>query len=182
MKQWRELSPGMRVAVIGVLAFAAYLAGLLLIFRENILSALIKALFYVLILAGGLYFTRKRSRKAKARLDQHGQSLMFLRYPDSLPGSLSGYWQMGVATPAQGRIDFQPAVYEDLVPSGRSRALTGLRGTDTPSRASTRLDQKQSVPSGFRVITMDSDGGIIEIAASPDTIRKLEDAVAADAA
>ena len=106
---------------------------------------------------------------------------MFLRYPNALPGSLSGVWQMGVATPAPGRIDCQPAVYEDLVPSGRSRALTGLGATQSPPRKTGRHDNKQAVPYNFTVITFESDGGPIEIAASPDTLQKIQDAVEAAA-
>jgi hypothetical protein len=102
---------------------------------------------------------------------------MLLRYPNRLPGSLSGVWQMGIATPAPGRIDFQPAVYDELIPSGRSRALTGLRATGIPPRSASRDDNKQAVPSGFQVITLDSDGGAIEIAATPATLQKIQDAV-----
>lgn len=140
-------------------------------------TAVINSVFLMLFFGGSAYFGQKRLRKTKGRLDERGQSLMFLRYPNSLPGSLSGVWQMGVATPTLGRIDFQPAVYEDLVPSGRSRALTGLSVTESPPRKADRHDNKQTVPYGFQVITMESDGGTIEIAASPDTLQKIQDAV-----
>ncbi|MFF1253513.1 hypothetical protein ACFVYC_13565 [Pseudarthrobacter sp. NPDC058329] len=103
--------------------------------------------------------------------------MMFLRYPNSPPGSLSGIWQMGVANPGPGGIDFQPAVYEELIPSGRSKSLNGLRTTDLPPRASNRHDNKQAVPFGFQIITLDSDGGLIEIAVSPATLQRIQDAV-----
>lgn len=148
-----------------------------LIFGDAFDSALVSGLFYALILAGGTYFTQKRFRRTTARLDEKGQSLMFLRYPNSLPGSLSGVWQMGIATPAPGRIDFQPAVYDELIPSGRSRAFTALRTTGMPPRVSTRQDNKQAVPLGFQIITLESDSGVIEIAASPASLQKLLDAV-----
>lgn len=111
---WRELPPGLRVVVIGVLVFATYLAMNLLLFRNRFDDALFTALFYTLVIAGGLHFTQKRFRKTKARLDEQGQSLMFLRYPNARPSSLSGVWQMGIASPTAGRIDFQPAVYDEL--------------------------------------------------------------------
>lgn len=120
---------------------------------------------------------QKRFRRTAARLEEHGQSLMFLRYPNSLPGSLSGIWQMGVATPAPGRIDFQPAVYDELIPSGRSRALTGLNVSPAPARKADRHDNKQAVPLAYQIISMESDGGVIEIAASPDTLQKIQEAV-----
>lgn len=88
-KWWRDLPPGLRVAVIAVVAFAFY-AGGGLIFGEKFISALFSGLFYALILAGGTYFAQKRFRRTAARLEEHRQSLMFLRYPNVLPGSLSG--------------------------------------------------------------------------------------------
>jgi hypothetical protein len=176
-KWWRELPPGLKVVVIGVLAFATYLGMNLLLFRDRFGDALFSALLYTLLIAGGLHFTQKRFRRTKARLDEHGQSLMFLRYPNARPGSLSGVWQMGIASPTAGRIDFQPAVYDELIPSGRSRGLTGLQATGMPPRIASRNDTKQAVPFGFQIITLDSDGGVIEIAASPATLKKIQDAV-----
>ena len=174
---WRELPPGLRVVVIGVLVFATYLGMNLLLFRDRFDDALFTALFYTLVIAGGLHFTQKRFRKTKARLDEQGQSLMFLRYPNARPGSLSGVWQMGIASPTAGRIDFQPAVYDELIPSGRSRAIAGLQAIGMPPRIASRNDNKQGVPFGFQIITLDSDGGVIEIAASPATLKKIQDAV-----
>jgi hypothetical protein len=176
-KWWRELSPVPRAAVVGAVVFAFYFGGQLLIFQDSLDSALFGALLYSLFLAGGTYFAEKRLRRTKARLDEHGQSLMFLRYPNSLPGSLSGVWQMGIATPAPGRIDFQPAVYDGLIPSGRTKALTRLSITDAPPRKTNRNDNKHGVPFGFQVVTLDSDGVVIEIAASPATLEKIHDAV-----
>jgi hypothetical protein len=176
-KWWRVLPPGVRVALIGAVAFAVYVGTNLLIFRDRLDDALFSALVYSLVVAGGLYFTQKRFRRTAARLEEHGQSLMFLRYPNNLPGSLSGVWQMGIATPGPGRIDFQPAVYDELIPSGRGRALTGLRSTGLPPRMASRNDNKQAVPFGFQIIALNSDGGVIEIAASPATLQKIQDAV-----
>jgi hypothetical protein len=84
---------------------------------------------------------------------------------------------VGIASPTAGRVDFQPAVYDELIPSGRSQALTGLQAIGMPPRIASRNDNKQAVPFGFQVITLDSDGGVIEIAASPTTLKKIQDAV-----
>ncbi|WP_224026261.1 hypothetical protein [Arthrobacter sp. NicSoilC5] len=165
------------MALIAIVAFAVYTGGGL-IFGEAFDSALVNGLCYALILAGGTYFTQKRFRRTAARLEQRGQSLIFLRYPNSLPGSLSGVWQMGIATPSPGRIDFQPAVYDELIPSGRSRALTGLLVSPAPARKADRHDNKQAVPFGYQIITLESDGGVIEIAASPGTLQKILESVA----
>lgn len=176
MRKWAAKHPVLSSALFAILG------GVVVLFVDMLLgrtldTAIVNAVFWMLFFWGSSYFAQKRTRKTKARLDEHGQSLMFLRYPDSRPGSLSGVWQMGVATSSQGRIDFQPAVYEDLVPSGRSRALTGLHSTRSQPRKADRRDNKQAVPLGFRVVTFDSDGGPIEIAASPDTLQKIQEAV-----
>jgi hypothetical protein len=176
MKRWRELPSGLRIAVVGTVAFAFYM-GAGLIFGDEFDSALVSGLFYGVIFAGGTYFTQRRFRRTAARLDEHGQSLMFLRYPNTLPGSLSGVWQMGIANAAPGRIDFQPAVYDELIPSGRSKALTGLHITDPAPRTATRNDYRQAVPFDYQIITLDSDGGVIEIAATPATLQRITDAV-----
>ncbi|MFF1253514.1 hypothetical protein ACFVYC_13570 [Pseudarthrobacter sp. NPDC058329] len=60
-KWWRDLSPGLRAAIVGALAFAFYTGCLLLIFRDSLDSALVSGLFYALIFAGGTYFTRNAS-------------------------------------------------------------------------------------------------------------------------
>src|SRR6478735_11251688 len=163
MRKWAAMHPVQSSALFAILAGVVVLI-VDMLFGRKLDTAIANTVFWTLFFWGSSYFGRKRVRKTKARLDEQGQSLMFLRYPDSLPGSLSGVWQMGVATPSQGRIDFQPAVYEDLVPSGRSRALTGLHAIQLQPRKADRQDNKQAVTYGFQVITFDSDGGPIEIA------------------
>jgi len=177
MRKWAAEHPVLSSALFAILVGVVVLIVDILLGRK-LDTAIANTVFWMLFFWGSSYFAQKRTRKTKARLDEHGQSLMFLRYPDSRPGSLSGVWQMGVATPAPGRIDFQPVVYEDLVPTGRSRALTGLHSVPSPPRKADRHDNKQAVPYGFQIINMDSDGGPIEIAASPDVIRKIQDDVA----
>ena len=139
-------------------------------------DALANAVFYALIFGGGLFFTAKRIRATADRLRRDGQTLVYLRYPNALPGSLSGIWEMGVVTTGPGRIDFQPAVYDELIPSGRSRALTALQVLSPPRKA-THQETKQGLPAGFQIITFESDRGVIEIAANVDTLRKIQEDV-----
>lgn len=47
---------------------------------------------------GAWHFDGRRQRKTAAKLEDRGGLLVYIRYPDSLPGSLSGIWNMGVAT------------------------------------------------------------------------------------
>ncbi|MCU1553753.1 MAG: hypothetical protein JWM13_1239 [Arthrobacter sp.] len=66
------------------------------------------------------YIQARSERKTAAKLENQGGILVYIRYPESLPGSLSGIWNMGVVTFVRAAaIKFQPAVYDTLEPSGR---------------------------------------------------------------
>ncbi|MDQ0768898.1 hypothetical protein QF031_001647 [Pseudarthrobacter defluvii] len=173
MRKWGELHPALRAVLVGVVAWAVILA-IGLIVGASLEDAIANAVFYALMIGGGLFFLTKRFPTSTATLDDQDKSVMFLRFPHSPPGSLSSSWQRGIASPGPGRIDFQPALYEQLVPSGRSKALTGLRATDSPPRKANHHDHQQDVPLDFLVVVMESDGGVIEIAASPATLRKIQ--------
>lgn len=175
MKLWAE-EHRLRVAVTAVvLGWGAVVA--VDMFRGRPLEdALVNASFWMAAVAMTGYFTWKRSRKTADRLSEHGQILLYLRYPDARPGSLSGIWNMGVATLEQGRIEFQPAVYDTLEPSGRGTALTGLEALSVPRRLS-RQDAKYVSQRLFQVMTLASDGGRIEIAASPGSFQTIRETV-----
>ncbi|MCY1373675.1 hypothetical protein D9M69_609650 [compost metagenome] len=83
---------------------------------------------------------------------------------------------MGVATLAQGRIEFQPAVYDTLEPSGRATSLTVL-GAAPEMRRITRQEKKYVSQSGFQVITLTTESGDVEVAAGPGTIQRIRDLV-----
>ncbi|WP_461186773.1 hypothetical protein [Arthrobacter sp. Z4-13] len=173
MREWGTKHPGL-LAILGGVAGGVLILAVDLLFARRLDQAIFNAVFYALFIGGGWYFTVKRFRKTAARLAEHGQTVMFLRYPNSLPGSLSGIWDMGVATPSPGRIEFQPAVYDTLVPRGSSKSLTGLRVLAPPRRRE-RTDSKQGIPLRFQVMALQSDGGVLEIAASPETLQKIQE-------
>jgi hypothetical protein len=175
MMEWGTKHPGLLAMLVGAAACILILTFELLLGRR-LDDATASAVFYALLMSGGWYFTSKRFGKTSARLAEHGQVVIFLRYPNSLPGSLSGIWDMGVVTPASGRIEFQPVVYDTLIPTGRSKSLTGLSVLSPPRRAE-RRDSKQGIPWGFQVMALQSDRGVIEIAASPETLQKIQEAI-----
>ena len=177
MRKWGEMHPALRAVLVGVVAGVAILAvGLSVGSSPD--DAIANAVFYALMIGGGLFFLTTRFPTAAAKLDGHGQLVIFLRFPDSPPGSLNSLWQMGTANPHVGSIDFQPIVDDDAIPSGRSKALTGLAVTDLQIRKANRQDNKQDVPWDFRIITLASAKGVIEIAASPAGVQKIQQAVA----
>ncbi|MBD1543562.1 hypothetical protein G9E11_15220 [Arthrobacter sp. IA7] len=122
------------------------------------------------------YFTVKRLKQTSDRLTKQGQHLVYLRYPEARPESLSGIWNMGVATLSPGRVDFQPAVYDTLEPSGRPSVLEGLEAASVPRRLN-RQDTKYVTPRAFMVMTYQTDGRTVEIAASPESLQKIRETV-----
>jgi len=176
MRKWGEMHPALRAVLVGALACAVILAAGL-IAGGSPDDAIANAVFYALMVGGGVFFLTKRFPTTAEKLHEHGDLVVFLRFPDSSPGSLSSIWQMGIARPGARRIDFQPIVDDTLIPSGRSKALTGLGTSGVPVRKVNRHDNQQGVPLDFRILTLDSDGGVIEIAAGPANLQKLEHAV-----
>lgn len=175
MREWAAKHPALLAIVVGA-AVCSITLGAGLILGESLEDAIANAVFYGLIFGGGLFFISQGFPKTSAGLDENGQSLMYLRYTEAPPGSLRGMWEMGLASPAPGRIEFQPAIDDELIPSGRSRVLTGL-GVMSPGRKAMHHDNKQGLPLGFQIVTVDSDGGVIEIAASPRTLQKIRQVV-----
>jgi hypothetical protein len=174
LREWGAKHPGPLAVVAGVTGAVLSLV-IDLLFARGLDQAIFNAVFYALLVGGSCYFTVKRLCKTAARLVEHGQAVMFLRYPNSLPGSLSGIWDMGVATPAPGGIEFQPAVYDTLVPRGRNKSLTGLRVLSPPRQRDRTDSKQQGIPAWFQVMALQSDGGVIEIAASLETLQRIQE-------
>jgi len=176
MRKWGGMHPALRAVLVGAAACAVILAAGL-IAGESLEDAIANAVFYALMIGGGVFFLTKRFPTAAEKLDEHGTLVIFLRFPGSPPGSLSSIWRMGIARPGAERIDFQPIVDDTLIPNGRSKALTGLGAAAIPTRKTDRHDHQQDVPLDFQILTLDSDDGVIEIAASRATLQKIERAV-----
>lgn len=176
MRKWGEIHPALRAVLVGAVACAVILVASLFA-GQSLEDAMANAIFYGLMIGGGVFFMTKRFQTAAERLDEHGDLVVFLRFPRSSPGSLSSVWRMGIAVPGAQRIEFQPIVDDSLTPSGRGMTFTGVGLADIPVRKADRHDNQQDVPFDFRIITLDSDGGVVEIAAGPATLQKIQDAI-----
>ena len=141
---------------------------------ETLVSAVVWALY-----AAVLWYVPARSeRRTAAKLDAQDGVLVYLRYPDSRPGSLSGIWNMGVATfDATAGMNFQPAVYDTLEPTGRPTAFTALVAVSAGPRKIDRKEQRYLTHPGFLVIRLTTDKGDIEVAARLDSLRRILGAV-----
>jgi len=176
MRKWGEMHLALRAVLVGAVACAVILAASL-IAGQSLDDAAANAIFYAMMIGGVVFFMTKRFQTAAERLDEHGDLVVFLRFPQSSPGSLNSVWRMGIAVPGAERIEFQPIVDDTLTPSGRGRTLTGVGVVDVPVRKANRHDNQQDVPLDFRIITLGSDGGVIEIAGGPATLQKIEHAI-----
>ncbi|MCB5275976.1 hypothetical protein BJG92_03531 [Arthrobacter sp. SO5] len=104
--------------------------------------------------------------------------LVYIRYPDSRPGSLSGIWNMGVATfNGTAVMKFQPAVYDTLEPSGRPTIFTALAAASTEPGKIDRKGHRYITHQGFQFIRLTTDKGDIEVAARPESLRKILDVI-----
>jgi len=114
----------------------------------------------------------RKTREQTRRLNEHGEMRAFIRYPDSLPGSLSGIWNPGIVTPAKGTLQFQPTVSEDLEPSGRS---TNFSVGDISERWTISGKDRKYLPSafGYEAVTLATDKGRVELAAGPESLDLL---------
>lgn len=156
------------LVVIATVSTAAWLA---LSGREPgsvILGGLSNVVVYWLITVVYL----RTSRKERKELDGKGQLRAFIRYPDSLPGSLSGIWNPGVVTPTEGTLRFQPAVYESLESVGRA---TNFTVADVSERWTITGKDRKYLPAsaGYEAVTLATDKGRLELAASPESLDLL---------
>jgi hypothetical protein len=172
MRQWIQRNLRLAIVLALLVEWVALAAGNLA-FGDPLLDATIEASIWTVFSGIALTYGLRRNRRVKARLEEKGQIRAYLRYPDSLPGSLSGIWNMGIATPGRGRIDFQPAVYDTLEPSGRPTRIQVLEVLPG-RRPISREDRKYIGGIGIlQVISLLTDQGRVEIAASPDSLSKL---------
>ncbi|MGO4587139.1 hypothetical protein AB4Z38_25150 [Arthrobacter sp. 2RAF6] len=102
--------------------------------------------------------------------------MAYIRYPDSPAGSLSSIWNQGIATPSAGSIYFQPAVYDTLEPSGRP---TTIKVTDLlqDRRKDSGKDRRYIQFYGIQAMTLLTEDGKVEIAAPPESLDKLAEAL-----
>lgn len=179
IKNWIRLHPYQALA-LGYVVFLAFITAVSLV-RDSadLANALFSALLYSLVYWLGALFQVRTVRKTKKRLDEHGPSKAYIRYPNSRPGSLSGIWNQGIAAPESGFIRFQPAVYNNLEPSGRATDFM-VQEVLPDRRKVSRKERKFLWDSGYEVITLITDAGTVELASSPESLDKLVKVLASD--
>jgi len=169
------MHPALRAVLVGgavcaVILVAGVIAG------NPLEDAVANAVFYGLAFGGVLFFRSQSFRASAGRPHKDGRMPVYLRYPNALPGSLHAHWEIGVAALGPGRIDFQPAMYDESIQSGHSKALSAL-SILSPPRPAHHIDTRQGVPHEFQIIALQSRAGVIEIAASPESVQAIQDSI-----
>ena len=114
MKEWGRQHPYL-VMAFGYVLFIVFATAIwMAIGRRGLADSAITASVWTLGYWVLAVFGMRRSRKTKARLEENGKIMAYIRYPASRAGSLSSIWNQGIATPSPGSIHFQPAVYDTL--------------------------------------------------------------------
>jgi hypothetical protein len=142
MKKWLAAH---RKAIALVVLVVAYVTAVVIFVSlgHGLEEAISNAVMWAIYAAVLWYFDARRQRKTAAKLSDQGGILVYIRYPDSLPGSLSGIWNMGVATfTGAAGMKFQPAVYDSLEPSGRATTFAALAPASSEPRKIDRKDHK----------------------------------------
>ena len=172
MKKWVRRHPYVALA-LGYVIFFVFASAVWFFVGsfdlvDSVITAFVWTLGYWLV---GVFETRRRN-ETKARLDNHGQIMAYIRYPDSPAGSLSSIWNQGIATPSTGSIHFQPAVYDTLEPSGRATTIN-VQDLLPERRKVGGKDRKYIPVHGIQAMTLLTNDGAMEIAAHPESLDKL---------
>ncbi|MET1088007.1 MAG: hypothetical protein ABWY04_12945 [Arthrobacter sp.] len=179
MKKWIAAHRKMVALVVLVVFYAAGVA-LFVSWGHEMADTLFTAVSWFVITVVLWFLDARRQRKTSSRLESAGGMLAYIRYPDSLPGSLSGIWNMGVAT-FDGRVmKFQPAVYDTLEPSGRPTTFRAMATVPTEPREIDRKERNYVTQREFQAIRLTTDKGDIEVVAGPKSLRRILDTLRQD--
>ncbi|NUT69597.1 hypothetical protein [Pseudarthrobacter sp. C4D7] len=178
MKDWIRAHPYQAFA-LGYVAFFVLSTGIWMAVGRTLEDAVTTAVIWTLGYAAFAYIGLRQRLKAKARLDDHGQLRAYIRYPETLSGSLGRIWNQGILTPGDGTLLFQPAVYDSLEPSGRPVTLK-VRGVLPERRKVTGKDRGYIQEFDVQALTLLTDGGTVEIAGRPETLEQLAERLGVD--
>ncbi|MET3921077.1 hypothetical protein [Arthrobacter sp. UYEF20] len=181
MRKWIAAHRKMVALVVLAAAWGAGIA-LFVSWGHPLEQTIFNSTLWAVFVAVSWYVDTRRQRKTASRLDSQGGILVYVRYPDSRPGSLSGIWNMGVATfDETAALKFQPAVYDTLEPSGRPATFGVLGAESSEPRKISRKESRYVTQAGFQAIRLTTDKGDIDVAGRPESLRKILDVVTGSA-
>lgn len=134
----------------------------------------------VLLIVGGVMGTEVRRRKT-ARLardaEDYGIIDCLIRYPKAMPGSLRERWAPGSADLKPGKIIFRPN--NSLEPFGKEQTGTPrlIEVRSVPEKLELLRNDRRMLRASAQVIRLDTDQGVIELAADRMSLGALMERV-----
>ena len=174
MKEWVRTHPYLALILSYVLVFVVMTGLWWGMTGRNLVDSAFTGAMWAAGYGIVAFFETKRRRKTNARLEEHGQIMAYIRYPDARPGSLGSIWNQGIATPAAGSLHFQPAVYDTLEPSGRAATIS-VRDVLSQRRKLSGRDRRYIQAAGIQALMLATDGGRVELAAAPESLDRLRE-------
>jgi hypothetical protein len=134
-------------------------------------ALLVAAVFPLLVL---LFFGWLAAPERKARLARDAERGLVecaTRRPNALPGSLQGRWKPGYAVVQNGTIPFQ-ALYAGMEEA--AGPISVFRVLSSPQPAPMPQRRPADVKRNWKIVSMETDQGPIELAATPAALSLLE--------
>lgn len=115
MRKW--IAAHRKIVALVVLA-VAYAAGVVLFVSlgHELGETLFSAALWFFFTVAAWCLDARRQRKTAAKLEDQGGLLVYVRYPDSRPGSLSGIWKRATPGALVGMLLISPAMYTEPMP------------------------------------------------------------------
>lgn len=176
MRPWMKKHPVIVGCILVIAAFCVQLV-LLMVWRRTLEQAALQASLWTGFMALWWFIPDGMRRRTARKLAAKGQFLGYIRYPQARPGSLDSIWDQGILSPSLGVLEFQPALYDTIEPSGGARTFTAVEVSREP-RKLTRRDSTYIGVQGCRTVTVTTDLEVIDIAARPESLQKIIDQVA----
>ena len=124
-----------------------------------------------------LYRLASSEREARLMRDvERGLIECAVRYPNSIPGSLSDRWERGLAEVRNGKIAFQP-LGSEMSSAGQTREfsqLSSYRSLGAPSKKPAELARS------WKIAACETNNGALEVAAGESGLSLLADQSAPD--
>ncbi|MFJ5700237.1 hypothetical protein [Arthrobacter sp. NPDC093139] len=124
---------------------------------------------------GAFLLVRLAAPQRKERLARDAERGIIecaIRYPDSHPGSNRHLWLPGFAQVSRGAIRFQPDLVGEGNPAGTIRPFFDviLKGpVEPPAKRPTEVKR------GWHIVALETDEGLLHVAAGHSSLKLLED-------
>lgn len=136
-------------------------------------DAAISTIIFVGILSLMFFFLLRRRLKTLRRLAEHGQIECYIRRSDAPKGNRYRKWNIGLVTPSQGILTFQPVLGRTSIARGEPFDIRVLE-TAGARYPATKWDKFNRLEPNAIVLPLQTDEGLIEVAGQTATLDRIE--------